>query len=98
MDIAKEVKSEFESASVTYNIYVVRDKKIGVYKFPQFRLEEKADYRTQLIRACLGGQLKADQADGAEIYFLGTYEDKSGTFSLLDHPEFLVDLSDYIER
>lgn len=80
-------------------VIVLRDKKLGAFGDPVFKVED-VEHIVELVSRSLkdieSGQ-RAKAADQA-LYYLGTYDDISGKFDLLDQPEKLLDYEDFIPR
>lgn len=47
-------------------------------------------------RAVLEGKIPTNLAVNLDLYYYGTFDDKSGHFNFFDEPKFLVSLADFV--
>ena len=76
-------------------LYAVRDRKTGAYSYPQPSPLQPEDYFESLRRATLAGKIERAQAVDAEIYYVGSYDDTTATFSPKER-EYLGCLGDFL--
>lgn len=76
-------------------MYSVRDRQVGAYSKPVFDVLEPADLAEQFRRAIIQDPALNKQLAYSELYYLGTYDDKTADFVLISKPEFVDDLSQY---
>ena len=80
-------------------VFVVRDKKLGAFGDPVFKVEDVEHVTELAVRSLKDvsseqlGRVR-DQA----LYFLGTFDDVSAKFDLLEREEKIVDYEDYLPR
>ena len=77
-------------------VYCYFDKKMSYYSLPIFKTEKKEEFTETFLRVLSSGkaELPVEMLD-CDLYYLGVFDDKSGRFGLLEHPEFLLTLSEY---
>ncbi|ALS03653.1 VP5 [Gokushovirus WZ-2015a] len=82
------------------NIYVARNKKVGAYENPFFDVQDKHSLMFNLQKFVIlqPEKAKAQFMDECEMYFLGTFDQESCQFDLLEKPEYLIDLGDVYAR
>lgn len=80
-------------------VYSLRDKKLQSFEAPVFKDDEPERCKEKSARGLrlVGEEDKARARDMA-LYYLGTFDDESGKFELLDHEEKLLDYEDYLPR
>lgn len=89
-----------ERISLIKHCYITRDKLSGNYISNITMVREDADeYREMIVR----GILKLDQQTLLTIkdnsyYYIGTFDDVTGKFDLLDEYVKLLDAEDYIKK
>lgn len=82
---------------IKLNVFAFKDKMVGSWSKPIVTNETKDSYVKGSIRAAIRsqGNDRAYAKDQA-LYFLGTYDDGTGTFDLLKDAEKCCDLEDYV--
>lgn len=80
-------------------IFSLYNKKVGFYNPPTFSQMQKDAVGTNLIRYCQMNPLEAKKAhyDECELYYLGEFDDVSGQLHLIEKPEFVTGLSEYVK-
>lgn len=80
-------------------VFVLRDKKLGAYQDPIFKVEDKEHVVESYARGLkLIRSEEVARARDMSLYFLGEYDDINGNFNLLEHEEKLLDFEDFIPR
>lgn len=82
---------------IKLSVFSFKDKKVGSFSKPIITTEEKDAYVKGAIRSAIRSQgndraFAKDQA----LYYLGSFDDGTGKFTLLDDSEKCVDLEDYL--
>lgn len=71
------------------------DKKLGVYTQPISMADiSNEDLIEQTRRMCANPKIPEAYFD-YDLYILGSYDDKRGIIVVLDHPDFVVSLSEF---
>lgn len=80
-------------------IFSMYNKKVGFYNPPTFSQMTKDAVGTNLIRFCKLNPSKAKEAyyQECELYYLGEFDEITGECHLLDKPEFITGLSEYLQ-
>ena len=80
-------------------VYSLRDKKLQSYQPPVFKDDEPERCTEKTARGLrlITDEEKARARDMA-LYYLGTFDDESGKFDLLEHEEKLLDYEDYLPK
>lgn len=73
------------------NVICFKNMKVDAFTNPQFLDIEPKKAAVQLIRSMKVNPEKAHPYQNLVMYFIGTFDDESGKFDLLDEPEMLVD-------
>lgn len=80
-------------------VFALRDKKLGAYQDPIFKVEDKEHVVESYARGLkLIRPEEVARARDMSLYYLGEYDDINGTFNLLEHEEKLLDFEDFIPR
>lgn len=80
-------------------VFVLRDKKLGAFGDPVCKVED-VEHVVELVSRSLKDvpiEQRAKSRDQA-LYYLGTYDDISGKFDLLEQPDKLLDYEDFVPR
>lgn len=80
------------------HVYVLRNKKMGIFTFPFNAPYPKKDMAEVYRRQVLEGQIKQNQAEEMTLYEIGVFEDQTCELKLLPQPEFVCELADYIPK
>ena len=79
------------------NMYVYHDKKLATYSLPIFDAKPVEAFKEELIRAIkLGAKIPAQMRE-ADLYFLGTFDDKTCKCEIRS-PEFLTSISEHLTK
>lgn len=80
-------------------VFSMYNKKVGFYNPPTFSQMTKDAVKTNLIRYCMLNPIEAKKAhyEECELYYLGEFDDIKCVMNLLDKPEFLTGLSEYVK-
>ena len=81
-------------------IYCLRNKLVGAYEIPTYNEADKDSMTFQFRKAIILDPNKAKEMhlNECELYYLGSFDQLSGTFYLLEKPEFLMDCGDEYAR
>lgn len=81
------------------NVYCTRDRLMGTYSVPIFAPDMPQDFVRGNVSFILHNPKKAyeQHLDAMEIVHLGTYDETTAKFSLLDSPVVLQDLGPVCE-
>lgn len=82
---------------MTY-IYVLRNKKMGVFTFPFNAPYPPKDMAEIYRRQILEGKTKPEQAEEMTLYEIGTYEDQDCTIKLYPQSQFICELADFLPK
>lgn len=74
------------------------DKKLGVYSNPIFLRNDSNEDLQENYRRMLASPKVPEEYRDYDVYILGTYEDKRAKFEILDQPEFLLAMSDFMSQ
>ena len=77
-------------------VYAYRDRKAGAFGTPSFSPLLPSDQKEVIIRAVVKGQIKDSQ--DLELYHLGSFDDRTGGFELMDRPVLVLDLGSVIKE
>lgn len=77
-------------------VYAYRDRKAGAFGTPSFSPLLPSDQKEAIVRAVLKGSIK-DSAD-LELYHLGSFDDKTGEFELVERPVLILDLGSILKE
>lgn len=82
------------------NVFCLRNRLISTYGDPFLHKYDAEDVKKEFYKACVLDKEKSKAAfyHESELYFLGTFDDETASFSLLDKPEFIVDLSTFFPK
>lgn len=76
------------------DMYCYRDRKLGVYGYPFKSTEIRDNTVEQISRTVKLG--KFPDAKDYELYFVGSFDDHTCIFNILEKPEFVCDLAEYL--
>lgn len=76
-------------------VYSYYNKKVGVYQDPFIQPTTKDLFPKLVTRSVVLNPKHAQEQHlyECDLYYLGTFDEETGSFDLLDKPEFLVTLS-----
>lgn len=82
------------------SIFTLYNKKVGFYNPPTFSQMTKDAVGQNLIRYCQMNPLEAKKAhyDECELYYLGEFNDMTCEMHLLEKPDFITGLSEYVSH
>lgn len=75
------------------NVFCYKNKLGDFWYQPQFMPDAPESMKKTISRMVIMDpvKFKSNHLDEVDLYFLGTFDDETGKFSLLDSPKFLVD-------
>lgn len=80
-------------------IFILRDKKLGAFENPIFRVDDKEHVVESYVRGLrMISSEEIARARDMSLYYLGDFDDVEGRFNLLEREEKLLDFEDYIPR
>lgn len=82
-------------------VYSARDKKLGAYQFPEYKVEDPehvAEGTARALKVVPLDNIEKARLNDQALYYLGSFDDISGKFDLLAEPEKLIDYEDYLPR
>ena len=79
---------------MTFHIFVLHDVRLNIFQKPIFDKLEKVDFEESVKRSLTSPQVTEESLEN-KFYYLGTYNDVSGKFDLLESPEFIFDINKY---
>lgn len=80
------------------NVISLYDRLVGAYTAPAYTKTDKKYLAEEYRRAIMSAPEKLFHLKDQELYLLGTFDDSSCEFNLLDKPEFLARLEDYFAK
>lgn len=83
-----------------HSIYCFRDKKLGIYLIPEYSTDEKEVRVEKVIRSTKSVDKPEEiiKVRDMSFYLMGYYEDVDGKFEILELPEKLLDLEDFVKK
>lgn len=76
-----------------HHVFSFYNYKIGAYNLPLFRLEDPDQFKEAVLRQAINSKpVELAALVECELYYLGDFDDHSGSLKLLEKPVSLVDL------
>lgn len=80
------------------NVYVMRDRVVGAYNKPFYDNLDREDFVETIKRVVLHDPKGQAVLRDCDLYLLGSYDDKTGKFDLLDDPDFIVSIDQFFSK